>query len=224
MAEEEDKKEDKFDQFDSAGEALGYISLEQARLLAIQTAREEPSNYGESLAGVRMVFQLVEQEEGEDYYIITLSFRPEGDFAGTPGQEQFSVEKEGSIADRQVLSLPSAPERRRIPVAGIVIGVVLVAIAGGVAALLAGGVLGGEEDRTPVPALAGAATRTPTATPRTAATVTLAATPVPPALLPTSTPIPTPTPFRRRRPQSSPSSRSRGTAWEAWMGLPPPDR
>ena len=99
-----------------AGEALGYISLEQARLLAMRTAREEPGNYGAGLAGVRMVFQLVEQEEGEDYYIISLSFRPEGNFVGTPGQEQFFVEKEGSVADRQVLSLPIAPDRRRIPI------------------------------------------------------------------------------------------------------------
>ena len=38
MTEEEDKQEEKFD-FTSEGEALGYISLEQARLLAMQTAR-----------------------------------------------------------------------------------------------------------------------------------------------------------------------------------------
>jgi hypothetical protein len=29
---------------------------------------------------------LVEQEKGEDYYVITLSFRPEGDFVGEPGR------------------------------------------------------------------------------------------------------------------------------------------
>ena len=40
-----------------------------------------------------MVFQLVEQEEGEDYYIVTLSFRPEADFIGSPGQEQFFIEQ-----------------------------------------------------------------------------------------------------------------------------------
>ena len=40
------EKEDKFDQFDSAGEALGYISLEQARVLAVRHARENTDFYG----------------------------------------------------------------------------------------------------------------------------------------------------------------------------------
>ena len=62
MAQEEGKKEEQFG-FDAAGEALGYISLEQARLVAMQAARENPGNYGPQLARTRMVFQLVEQEE-----------------------------------------------------------------------------------------------------------------------------------------------------------------
>ena len=37
MANEGEKKQDKFD-FDSAGEERGYISLDQARVLAIQHA------------------------------------------------------------------------------------------------------------------------------------------------------------------------------------------
>ena len=37
----EDKKEDSFE-FDSAGETIGYISMAQARVLAMRTAREEP--------------------------------------------------------------------------------------------------------------------------------------------------------------------------------------
>ena len=41
-------EEDKFDQFafDSSDEALGYISLEQARLVAIQHARDNTEFYG----------------------------------------------------------------------------------------------------------------------------------------------------------------------------------
>ena len=60
MAEEEEKKEDKFD-FDLAGETMGYVSLEQARVLAVRKAREDPGNYGPRFAGVRMVFDVVEQ-------------------------------------------------------------------------------------------------------------------------------------------------------------------
>ena len=99
MVDEEDKKEEKFD-FDAAGEAVGYISLEQARVVAMRAARDNPGNYGRAFEGVRMVFDVVEQEDGEDYYIVTLSFRPEGDFNGTPGQEQFFMEKEGTVAHR----------------------------------------------------------------------------------------------------------------------------
>ena len=88
--EQEEKKEEKFD-FDASGEALGYISLEQARVLAMQTATENPGNYGAAFAGVPMVFDRVEQEDGEDYYVVTLSFRPEGNFAGGPGREQFFI-------------------------------------------------------------------------------------------------------------------------------------
>ena len=94
MAGDGDSKEDKFD-FSSEGEALGYISLEQARLLAMQTDREAPGDYGRRFRGIRMVFQPVQEEDGEDYYVVTLSFRPEGDFAGNPGKEQFFIEKEG---------------------------------------------------------------------------------------------------------------------------------
>ena len=81
----------------------------------MQAARENPGNYGPQLAGSRMVFQLVEQEEGEDYYIVTQSFRPEADFAGSPGQEQFFIEKEGPVADRQVLSLPTVRTKKTLP-------------------------------------------------------------------------------------------------------------
>ena len=96
-------KEEKFDAFTPEGEALGYISLEQARLVAMQTARDDPGNYGSRFSGVRMVYEVVEQDEGEDYYTITMTFRPEGDFRGTPGREQFVIEKEGRVAYRQVI-------------------------------------------------------------------------------------------------------------------------
>lgn len=143
MAEEEGKK-DEFD-FDAAGEALGYISLEQARVVAMRTARDEPGNYGRTLTGTGMAYQLVEQENGEDYYVITLSFRPEGDFVGTEGQEQFFIEKKGTVAYRQVLSLPKNAETRRIPVILNAIGLV-VFIGAAIAIALAAGIFGGGQE------------------------------------------------------------------------------
>ena len=89
MVEGEGKKEDQFG-FTPEGEAIGYISLEQARVEAMAPLVRTPAS---SDRPGRMAFDVVEQEEGEDYYIITLSVRPEGDFAqgwfrGRAGQEQ----------------------------------------------------------------------------------------------------------------------------------------
>ena len=47
MAEDQGKEEEKLD-FTREGEAVGYISLDQARVLAMRTARETPDEYGSS--------------------------------------------------------------------------------------------------------------------------------------------------------------------------------
>jgi len=106
------KKEDSFE-FDPSGEAVAYISLEQARVLAMRTASETPGVYGTSNGGVAMFFVAVEEADGEDYYVITLSFRPQGDFSGTPGREQFFITKEGLIDHRQVQELPTDAVKER---------------------------------------------------------------------------------------------------------------
>ena len=46
MAEEQDKKDDEKLEFTPEGEALGYISLDQARVLAMRTARYNIGFYG----------------------------------------------------------------------------------------------------------------------------------------------------------------------------------
>ena len=114
MAEDQGKKEEEKFEFDSAGEALGYISLDQARILAMRTAREAPGAYGRRFRNVPMAFEVVEDNETEDHYMVTLSFRPQGQFTGTPGQEQFFIEKEGTVAHRQVLGLPLPEGGRRL--------------------------------------------------------------------------------------------------------------
>ena len=129
MAQGEINKEDKFD-FTDEGEVLGYVSLEEARILAMRTARDEPGNYG-YLSDVGMVYEVLVQEEREDYYEITMSFRPEGNFAGIVGREQFFIDKQGSVEYRQVLAAPK-PKRALLAVP-LAVGLVLVAI-GGIAA------------------------------------------------------------------------------------------
>ena len=129
MAEDPGKQEEKLE-FTPEGEALGYISLDQGRVLAMRTAAETPGTYGSSFANKPMAFEVVEAEETEDHYVITLGFRPQGEYAGRPGREQFFIQKEGGVAHRQVLALPRP--RRRIPV--IPLGIALAAV--GVVAII----------------------------------------------------------------------------------------
>ena len=95
MDEDPGKEEEKFD-FTPEGE--GYLSLDEARILALQAANATPGDYGSQYQGISMVFESVEDSENEDYYVVTLSFRPQTGFSGSPGQEQFFIEKEGPVA------------------------------------------------------------------------------------------------------------------------------
>ncbi len=76
-----------------------------------------------------MAFEVVAEEETADHYVVTLSFRPQGDFEGVPGQEQFFIDKEGAVAHRQVLRLPIRPGRWHTRGIAIAAGLVAVAIA-----------------------------------------------------------------------------------------------
>ena len=194
MAEDQGKEEEKFD-FTPEGESLGYISLDQARVLAMRTAREEPGDYGRRFRNFSMVFEVSTQEETEDYYEVTLSYRPEGDFAGDPGQEQFLIEKEGTVAVRQVLSLPR--RRSGLRVLPVAISLVVVGVIIAVGAVF---MLGGTGDDRPLAAVV-APTEPPVATeaPRPAiapTTDTIILTPTPTRLIrPALTPRPTLTPI-----------------------------
>ena len=127
MAQDEGKQdEEKFD-FTREGEVLGYISLDQARVLAMRTARETPGDYGRRYRTVSMAFDVVEAEETEDHYVITISFRPQGGFTGTPGHEQFFITKEGAVSIRQVLNPIILPRRKYRPF--ILAGAVLAGVA-----------------------------------------------------------------------------------------------
>ena len=132
-----DQEEDKLE-FTPDAEVPGYISLAQARVLAMTTARETPGGYSRRYRNVPMAFGTVDASEDEDFYNITLSFRPQGEFSGTSGQEQFFIEKEGRVAHRQVTSLPRQARRSQaLPISiGLVIVGVIVAV---IAAITIGG-------------------------------------------------------------------------------------
>ena len=165
MVQDEGKQEEEKFDFTREGEALGYISLDQARVLAMQTARQTPGEYGRRFGDIPMAFDVLAAEETEDYYEVTLSYRPQGQFPGTPGQEQFFIEKAGAVALRQVLSLPALGGGRRFPVVPVAIGLVVVVIAVVAWIIFVGDRSGSENgDDNPVTGLIPTSTPVPTAT------------------------------------------------------------
>ena len=193
MAQDEGKQEEEKFDFTREAEALGYISLDQARVLAMRTARESPGAYGRRYRNVPMAFEMVEAIETEDYYEVTLSFRPQGTFAGTQGQEQFFIEKEGNVAVRQLLSLPGRTGWRRIPLGLVAIGLVAVVIVMLIWVIPALSNGGGDGESTafatPIPDISTAVSSVATPASDTGAPPTPVAT-----LLTTVTPTPTPIP------------------------------
>ena len=125
MAEEEEKKEEEKFELDSTGEALAYISLDQARVQAMEHARDNRDFYGSRYASRELVWEVSSQEESEDYYDIRLSYRPTEGFQGEPGLEQFTIDKTGPIRLRQILSQPR--RRRSLVLPAVLVGILAVA-------------------------------------------------------------------------------------------------
>ena len=66
MAEEQDKKDDEKVELDSTGQAVAYISLDQARVLALRYAHDNRDFYGR-YSDRELVWEVVGAEETEDY-------------------------------------------------------------------------------------------------------------------------------------------------------------
>ena len=76
MTADPEKKDDDKPEIDSMGQAIGYISLDQARALALQYARDNRDFYGRRYASRELVGEELTAEESEDYYRVTLLCRP----------------------------------------------------------------------------------------------------------------------------------------------------
>ena len=90
-----------------------------------------------------LVWEVISQQESEEYYDIQLSYRPLRGYAGQPGIEQFTIDKSGPITLRQILSEPR-PKRGPVPVLAAV-GAVVVVVAT-VAGLFVAGVFSSSPD------------------------------------------------------------------------------
>jgi protocatechuate 3,4-dioxygenase beta subunit len=104
-------------------------------VLAIEHARDNTDFYGSRYRSRRLVWEVVSAEEGEDFYEVRLSYRPTGRFRGTPGVEQFTIDKTGGVRIRQILDEPVSKGLPRWPIA--LAGLVAIAVVIGVVALLA---------------------------------------------------------------------------------------
>ena len=76
MTEDKGKEEEKFD---LSPELEGYINLDEARVLALQHARDNCEVYGR-YAEVELVVEVIGAVQTENFYEVTLSFLPPGDF------------------------------------------------------------------------------------------------------------------------------------------------
>ena len=74
-------------------------------------ARENTDLYGRRYRNRELVWEVTSAESDEDYYHISLTFRPAGGFQGEPGVDRISIDKVGEVGFRQVISEP-VPKRR----------------------------------------------------------------------------------------------------------------
>ena len=78
MVEDSRKEDEPKLEFDSAGQAVAYVSLDQARVLTMQQARGAPCAYGRRHRRVTLVWEVQSEEEGEDFFDVRLFFTVPG--------------------------------------------------------------------------------------------------------------------------------------------------
>ena len=102
----------KRDQFDSAGEEIQYLSLDQAVLKARRLVREDEEKYRRRLGWDEIVWAKSSAEEGEDSYTVVLQFKRAARGLGEEqtGEEEFIFDKIGELQDRQVVLWPEKDE------------------------------------------------------------------------------------------------------------------
>ncbi len=100
---------DKKEEFDSTGEAIGYISLDQAILQARRLARQDENRYQNRLGWDEIAWVESSAEQREDSYRVVLQFkRPSpGPQEGKMGEEEFIFGLTGVLEERQVLLWPA---------------------------------------------------------------------------------------------------------------------
>ena len=88
------------------GEIQPNIPIENAIITALNYARDDPGTYGHPFAERQMVFEVDEESESMDFYSIRLAFQPASRFQGSPGIQQFFIDKTGTIRLHKIIKLP----------------------------------------------------------------------------------------------------------------------
>ena len=116
-------------------------------MLAQEHARDDREFYGRRLDRGEITWEVIGEEEGEDYYYVRLAYRPSHGFRGEPGVELFTIDKAGPVRLRQILNEPQ-PRRGRILTATVA-GLALVAGATVAVLFISGLKTGGSYGRRP---------------------------------------------------------------------------
>ena len=101
-----------------AGSGGGFVSLEQARDIALGHARDDQGFYGGLWSKRPLAWLVLVAEEREDAYYVRLSYQPAQKFSGEPGVEAFIISKTGEVRSRSILSEPKG--KGSIPGCGLV--------------------------------------------------------------------------------------------------------
>ena len=106
VAEEEGEQEEEQPESQSGDLGSGLISLDQARGIALDQARENQDFYGRRYARMDLAWDVVSQEERADGYRVQLAYQLAHGFRGNPGVEEFIIDRQGSVQSRRIVSEP----------------------------------------------------------------------------------------------------------------------
>ncbi len=106
VAEDQSGPEEEQPDSQRPGSAGEFISLDQARGIALDQARENRDFYGRRYARQDLAWEVVNQEEGAEAYRIRLSYQPARGFRGEAGVEEFTIGRQGSVQSRHIVSEP----------------------------------------------------------------------------------------------------------------------
>ncbi len=106
MAEDQSAQDEEQPGSQRPGSAGEFISLDQARGIALDQARENQDFYGRRFARMDMAWEVVSQEEQADGYRVQLSYQLAHGFRGNPGVEEFTIDRQGSVQSRRIVSEP----------------------------------------------------------------------------------------------------------------------